>query len=311
MTKVVSDVPPAWIRKVANRIGARFPMLAGGALNWDEIGDRDYLVGADMLRRAAGRILIDVNGLRQLSEAQSARAGAAKLSLEQIGIHLQDLLQFELEPLVEFVRGSRISKQPEALRGYVDSLLFHAQLQRSEAATRAAAISDALLQYRITSPPDAVGPDAPTARASAATQDADASYRRNLAQDFISARFEVARLQTQQSYYEAIRRGLDGIQPAAGAQSTAAILEQRLKRAFDRTSLALKNARAIYEQISTSQVQPQSLVYSVTADVAQETQSSLSVQRLVLWGLLWMVMAFVLLAIAALAHHYVRGGQSV
>jgi hypothetical protein len=82
----------------------------------------------DILRSHVVRILDNIERLRQLSSADTVRAGPNQLTLAEVKASLEDLLRFGIEPLFSVANGG-LSKQAEALRQYVDNQLLQTRLK--------------------------------------------------------------------------------------------------------------------------------------------------------------------------------------
>lgn len=332
LTKVLQDTLATWARQADDRKGAlryNLPVLSGNILNWDAIVDEDYLIGIDMLRGKVDRVLENIEKLATLPGADAIRSGPNKQSFAETRVALEDLRRFKIEPLLGFARSSGLSKQPDLLRVYVDNQLFQVQLKRDQALRQAAAIELSLQQYALQKSGSAGTPSVPipgmqrpqgTGDTPAvipqfsesfldrlvqmSSKSDDVGYRQRLTDDIIRQRLLTAELETESAYYDSLKRSLSGFRLASGSKETSAVVERRLKDAFDEVARALQHINALYDQISKNNLNPTTMLYTVTMPVTQQRIGSLPRRTLQMWGLLVLLGSLTLLIAGSLAHHH-------
>ena len=137
-----------------------------------------------------------------------------------------------------------------------------------------------------------------------ASRSDDVGYRQKLTDDLIRERFESAALETEKAYYQSLKQRLSGARTAPANADTAAVIEKRLKEAFDQVAVALEHEAALVRPISKNNLNPTTMLYMVTRPVAQEHVPPFTVRDLGLWAVLVLVVSFVLLLVGSLAHHH-------
>lgn len=341
LSKILEDTLATWARQADDRKGAlryNLPVLSGNILNWDAINSEEYLIGIDILRGKVVRVLENLGRLKTLPGADAVRSGPNKLTLAEVQVALEDLLRFKIEPLLGLAR-TGVSKRADLGRVsvYVENQLFQTQLKNDEATRRVKAIEDSLQAYVLNKGGTSAtgGQNIPipgiqrqgTGETPAlipqfgesfldrlvqmASKSDDIGYRQKLTDDLIGERLNAAKLQTEAFYYESLKRSLAG-SPAAGRseggslEAERRLVEQRLKDAFDQVSWALAHLTAIYDQLSKYNLNPTTMLYTVTLPYTQQRIESLSLRKVALTSMIVMLIAFIVLVIGSLVHHHYR-----
>lgn len=339
VAKILDDTLKTWAQFAAERKGAllhNVPVIGRSVLQWEQIATQEYLIGVDMLRTHIARVLENIDVLRKLPGADTVRGGPNQLTLAEVKASLEDVMQFELEPLAAMAN-SGVSKQLEVVRQYVDNQLVLVRLKRDEANRRAAGLEQSLQQYVLQSAGVSVtasqnvpipGVQRPQAAAETpalipqfsesfldrimqiSSRAEDIAYRQRLTNDLIGERFLTAKLDRELAYYDALSRRLAGARGSAGRSDQAARLERQLKAAFDHAGLLVDHVVALYQEISKNSLNPGTMLYTVTVPYSVQRTSPFTTNRVLLGGVVTMMLAFGLLLMGVMARERSRVGEA-
>ena len=151
-SKVLDDTLSTWARQAAERKGAlryNISVLSKNILEPDLIEAEDYITGIDILRAQVRRIIANIDQIATLPGAAVIRLGDGGTSLAEIRVNLEDVLRFQIQPLVGMIRMTGLSRDPESLGRYVDDQFFQINLERAEAEKRVAAVQESLRAYML------------------------------------------------------------------------------------------------------------------------------------------------------------------
>ena len=335
VSKVLDDTLATWARQAAERKGAlryNIPVFSKNILRRDLIEAEDYLTGIDILRAQVRRIIANIDQIATLPGAAVIRLDGGSTSLAKIRVNLEDVLRFQIQPLVGMIRMTGLSRDPASLGRYIDDQFFQVSLQRGEAEKRVAAVQESLRAYMLqngaVAAPEAgsgSGELIPTAAAGGeammpqlgesfldrllemSTMNSDVGYRQRLTDRVINESVGVAALEREQAYYEDLSRSVADLgSPStdAGRESELTIIKARFQGAFDQVVTAVDEVNAIYDELSTQNLNPTTLLYTVTAPFTMRTQRALSLRTAVWYGALVFMLSLVLVPLGCLLRGY-------
>ena len=333
VSKVLDDTLATWARQAAERKGAlryNIPVFSKNILRLDLIEAEDYLTGIDILRAQVRRIIANIDQIATLPGAAVIRLDDGRTSLAEIRVNLEDVLRFQIQPLVGMIRMTGLSRDPEGLGRYIDDQLFQISLERGEAETRVAAVQESLRAYMLQrgAVPEAgsgSGELIPTVALGGetmmpqlgesfldrllemSTMNSDVGYRQRLTDRIIQESVAVAALEREQAYYEDLSRSVTDLGPRSGRadrERELVSVEAGFEGAFDQVVAAVDQVNAIYEELSTQNLNPTTLLYTVTAPFTMRTEAALSRRTAVLYGALVLMLSLVLVPLGCLLHGY-------
>ena len=234
-------------------------------------------------------------------------------------------MRSQIQPLA---RMTGLSRDPESLGRYIDDQLFHISLQRAETEKRVTAVQQSLRAYMLQGQAVAVreagsgsGELIPTVGPGGEAMmpqlgesfldrlvemtrlNSDIEYRQRLTDRVINESVAMAALEREQAYYEGLSR--PRVEPSeAGEESELTIITARFQGAFDQVVTAVDRVNAIYDELSTQNLNPTTLLYTVTAPFTMRTERALSLRTAVsYWALVFMLSLF-LVPLGCLVHGY-------
>ena len=331
VSKVLDDTLATWARQAHERKGAlryNIPVFSKNILRRNLIEAEDYLTGVDILRAQVRRIITNIDEIATLPGAAVIRIDDGRMSLAEIRVNLEDVLRFQIQPLVGMIRMTGLSRNPESLGRYVDDQLFQISLESAEAEKRVAAVQESLRAYMLqrgavpqAGSGGAISRPAPGGEAmmpqlgesfldrlvEMSTMNSDIEYRQRLTDRIIEESVAVAALEREQAYYEDLSRSVTDLGSRsrdADRESELVSVKARLEGAFDQVVVAVDQVGAIYEELSTQNLNPTTLLYTVTAPFTMRTERALPLRTAVLYGALVFTLSFFLVPLGCLVHSY-------
>jgi hypothetical protein len=322
LSKILQDTLSTWASQTAEKKGAtRFniPVLSKNALQRDFLTSEDYIISADILRTKIERILKTVFVLAEIPGADAVRMDG-QVGLADLRANLEDLNRFKIEPLISLIRESGLTRNPTRISQYFEGRLVEVQLARTEMEHRIKSMQDALLGYEqrgtVVSGPTTPGPTSTTVTpqlsesfldrlVQMSTQSIDVGYRQGLTKRIIDNGIFLAELKRQAEYYELMRRAFMSVQGRADG-SVASDVTRRMGQAYDEVARSIDQVQAFYALISQHNLNPDTVVYTVTTPFAVRTTSALSSSTMVLYTFVVLLGALIMTSLACLAHDYFR-----
>jgi len=322
LSKLLQDTLSTWASQTAAKKGAlryNIPVLSRNALQKDFFASEDYIISADLLRTKIERMLKTVVLMGEIPGAAAVRMNAEQVGLADLRANLEDLNRFKVEPLISIIRSSGLSKNPTRIGEYFEGRLFETQLAATETDQRIKSMLDALRGYEqqpnVASAPAAAAPgSAVTPQLSESfidklvqmsTQSIDVDYRQNLTKRIIDDGAILAELKRQADYYEAMRKSFLSVTGRADS-TIAADVSKRLGQAYDEVARSLDQVQAFYALISQQNLNPDAVVYTVTAPFLVRTTRGLSLSTVLLYVFVVLLISLIVVPLACLAHDYFR-----
>jgi hypothetical protein len=334
MAKVLNDVLAVWAEQVAVQKGAlkyQVQLLTPNVILKDTLNTQTMLIRFDLLRRHVSRVLSQLDRLADLPGANTVRAGDDKLSLLDLRTNLTDLLEFQLNPLIR--RRLIYSLPPDEVTLnilYLEDRVLELQRFKDTADGRKGQLQSALQtftsdanasaprvagsQQMDTQPPGGMAV-APQLGESFLDRIIDMAgrggamdYRKDLTNRIIAAGDEALTVEQDIAFYQETLKLLRAA--AAGSKPGIALKPEEIGPHFERLQErvvdTLQLTNLAYENISTANLNPRSLLYRLTGPYSLQTARAVSLRYLGLMGVLVMAVGAVLILVGVLAF---AGGQ--
>lgn len=324
--KVLMDTLASWADQAEKTKGVlkyQVPMLSKKVFSRSTLDTSDYLVAADQLRAGALRILSTITALEKVPGALTI-ATSDGVTLPEVRARLEDVMRFELEPLLGIIRAEGITKNARLTTLYASNMVFQLQLEKQEIQSRAQALQSSLRDY-VT--PTALGMTADGQNASGGrpggldsrammpqlsesfldrlekmsllSQKGEMEYRRNLTDQVIQETRQVATVEKELAYYEGILKTVQSAGPrSAGSPELVAMVKARSLTAFEGIEKATEQLSALYQSISIHNLNPAARLFEISGPFSDTTRTSRPVGRLIL-ALVFVMLGTLLVTSAA------------
>ncbi len=333
LTKVLDDTLSKWARQAREQKGALkydIPVFSSNILQRDVVRNDDYIIAVDILRTKVSKILTNIDLISKVPGAALMRTGKTRLSLAEIRSNLDDLLRFDIEPSISLITSARLTRDPQQARMYIQDQLRQIVLSRAASLQRMKAIQEPLRDYvaqsagRQAAPAGGGQPGGAQAPLNTpalipqlgesflqqivdmSTQNNDAKYRQAMTDRVVDEGLQVASYERERAYYEALNSSLTGWVKSPEESAESKRLVARLDKSFQAVATSLDDVVAIYDELSSKNLNPGTLLYAVTAPAALRTERSISLRTLALFAILAFVFSVVALVVGCLAHNYYR-----
>ena len=247
-------------------------------------------------------------------------------------VELEDILRFQIQPLLGTLHVTGISNVSGSLNLYVNDQLFQLRLDREEAQKNTQSVQESLRAYML--PKGAVlvleaGPGSgdPTVGlgpsikpmmpqlgesfldrlVELATMNSDIEYRQRLTDRIIEESVAIARLERELGFYEEISGALMDSGPSSGdvdREGELLSIRSRLGNAFDGVVASIDQMNAIYEELSSQNLNPTTLLYTSVAPFTMRTERALAGRILILYGMLVFMVSLIVVPLGCLGHAY-------
>jgi len=338
MSKVLDDTLAIWARQAKERKGALLydvTVLSSNILRRGMIEGNEFLISVDMLRTHAMQIVTNIEEISTLPGAAVLRTRRNRTSLAESRTELEDILRFQILPLFGALRISGLSKDPGSATSYIKNQLFQIRLEYEEAQKRLEAVRTSLRAYTLRTGAVAV-PQASSGSEGAilglgssdqalspqlgesfldrlvemSTINGDAEYRQQLTDRAIAESFAMAALQREQGFYEEIGNTVRDVGPSlvdVGREDELSSVRSRLEKAYTDVGVVVEYVSAIYEELSTQNLNLTTLLYAMTTPFTRRTERALPLSTVGLYGLLVFMLSLVVVPLGCLVHSYVQG----
>jgi hypothetical protein len=141
------------------------------------------------------------------------------------------------------------------------------------------------------------------------TLNGDAEYRQMLTDRVIAESLVVAGLEREQANYEEIIRALQTARTAIEGSEfdmERSTIQSGLDETFDAVVSVVGHVNTIYQELSTYNLNPTTLLYSVTSAFTHRTERSVSVRDLAMYGLLVFMLSLITVPAVCLGYSYFR-----
>ena len=278
--------------------------------------DRDPIAATHILRSKTIRLLDNARAIAELPGADLARA-KNQMSLADVGLRLEEIVRFRLEPLLPHVS----AVNPAAARQFLTVQLAYDQRELLAQQNRVNSIQAALDLYTQTQrtpeapaagtqkPPAASGSensmvmtDAFLDRLVALTTNAnDITYRQRLTEMYRAQVQALVPLQRAVNYDE---EALHQTTTNSGTRESAADVQQELEATRSEIRQLVLTMNEIYTSVSRN-LNPSTALYSASAPFTR-VQRSVNLRRLAMAGVLIVLLSLPILVLLAFLHHRVQ-----
>jgi hypothetical protein len=323
LSKILQDTLSTWARETADKKGAvryDIPVLSRNALQKELLSSEDYIISVDLLRTKIERILKAIATMTEIPGVSAVRMGDEQIGLTDLRANLEDLNRFRVEPLISLIRASGLSRNRTRIGEYFDGRLFEVELARTETSRRIKTVQDALLSYEQRGV-NHLGP-APVDRSGStitpqlsesfidklvqmSTQSIDVDYRQKLTKNIIDDGMVLAELDRQAEYYRTMRQSFVAVHGRVDEQ-IASEVTRRLHASFDEVGRILDQVQSFYRLISKFNLNPDTVIYTVSSPFVIRKTSALALSTLVLYIVVVLMASMIVIPLACLGYDYFR-----
>lgn len=328
VAKVLNDVLTAWADRAVReqQVGAyRVSVLSPAVIDATAVETADPVAAVQVLRNKITQVILNTHEMANIPSVELIRTARERMSLAEIRLRLEDIVRFQLEPIVLEARDSN-GANPAATIQFLESQLSYDQRRLAAKQEHINSIRDALALYSSTGPPDIAGSgpkpssaDPKTAEGSETVMPqisdtfldrlmsltrnaADAEYREKLVDELRIATIEAIPLDEAVSYDHRILTQMKA--GPSGRSSEPATVQARLARTRAEVKALVVGINEIYRSAS-AHLTPSTQLYSAGTPVTRNIRTP-NASRLIVWGALVFLISVPLIIIFCLLHKRVR-----
>jgi hypothetical protein len=323
LNKVLQDTLSTWAQQAAQRKGiVRYdiPVLSNNVLKKDFLAAEDFVIAVDILRSTIERILKSVEDIEKIPGAGSIRYGEQQVGLADVRAHLEDLLRFKVQPLLGEIRVAGLSRNPNRMDLYFEGRLYETQAALAATEERVTTLQEALRTYQQKGGDAGLTPG-DSGRGTSVTpqlsesfidklvdlsrQSNDIVYRQDLTDRIIDAGMATAELKKQVGYYDAMRKAFTGVRGGTNPRAEADVAS-KTSHVSDQIGHAVDQIQAIYKLIAEQNLNPDTVLYTVTSPFIVRATSALTLRTVLLYLLITLLVSAIVVPALCLAHDYFR-----
>ena len=142
------------------------------------------------------------------------------------------------------------------------------------------------------------------------TYNSDVQYRQALTDRIIAEGIGSATLDKETVYYQDLLASVRDLKPAAGNQSLEAkeraiqIIKARLEESLQGIFKAFDQINAIYQELSAQNLNPRTMLYTITQPFSPRTERTLPLRSVALYAFLTLAATLFLVSIGCLTHRH-------
>jgi len=333
--KVLHDILRQWaefVTKEQHVLEYQVALLSPSAVGTQVEAGYDPIVATQMLRGHVMRVIGNIQTLRKIPAADLVHTRKEGLALVDLGTRLEDILRFQLDPLVQSIAGSDLLTNRAATIHFLEAQLAYDERQLDgyhdvvEAARQA--VSLYMSGRGVGSVPETrtgeARPASPSSGAPAevlmpqlsdsflerivmmTTSTADITYRKTLTENYRQAAINVIPMQHAVAYDRAV---LDVVRSAGNGGRSSSITREMLDRQLmatrDEVRRTVVQVHEIHAAVSRN-MNPSTQLLSLIGVPATRHERSIGVKKLALYGILTGFIALPIIVILCLLHNRVR-----
>lgn len=322
LLKALPETLDLWAEESEQRRGvmrARVAVLTPSVFDWTTSVDESLLVRADLIRGTILRVVENIVEVEKLPGSELIRAGEQQVSLREVRVRIEDLIQRRLEPVIA-VAARGLGR--ESIR-WLEQRLASASVQQRAADQRVEAYRSALREYSgvSTAPPPSATNDRREGQTPADVQaltpqidrtfidrliemsEGNAEFRQEITRSMMEASEDAVGKSAAVEHYRVV---LNAIKSAEGPSLSRDELVKRLDQITQEAKDVTRVFNLLYEEFSRVAFRAGPAMYRIErpADVEILTAFTLRYLAFSVFGVL--LVSPLVLAISALVHHHGR-----
>lgn len=333
--KILLDVLNGWADfevRQQHVLSYRLAVLSPEILKPNAIELNDPIIAVQVLRGKANRVITNIKDIMDLPGGNLVRTEKDSVSLDEIRLRLEEIIRYQLEPLVTVASGSGLVSDPASTIRFFEGQMaadqrdLQAQVGLAETRRQAIAVYE---QPQSTMTATAVTPAAGSqggkAAAPAASETvmpqlsdtflerlmtltdraADLEYRQKLVDQYRDAVAGTIPLQKAVAYDTQVLKEIRGGSPGGRGNATAASVKAQIDDARAEIGRLIGKTNELYQIVSRNMTSSTQL-FTLTSPAVTRTLRPVSLSRLGLYGVVVMLVAIPLLVLFALFHQRLR-----
>ena len=322
LSKTLPEILELWARESEQRRGvmrARVGVLTPAVFDWTATPDESLLVRADLIRGTVLRVVDNILEVEKLPGAELVRAGDQQISLREVRVRIEDLIQRRLDPVVAAAARGLGGQSLQ----WLEHALASANVQLRAAEQRVDAYRGALREYSgmPTSGSTAAGStrrdnQTPTDVQALTPQidrtfidrivemsEGNLEFRQEITRDMIDASVDAVNKGAAVEHYRVV---LNVIRSAEGGSLSREEVVRRLDQITHEAKDATRVFNQIYEEFSAVAFRAGPAMYRIERPTDVQVLRPFTMRYLLFLVLGVFLAAPVILALGALLHHYGR-----
>jgi hypothetical protein len=336
--KTLVDILSTWASDAVRErriLALPISILSPDMFDEHSVNDSDYIVAIEVLRSKVGRVQENIIELGAVPGSALVRTTREQMSLYDISVRLEEMMRFQIEPLVNRVCQSGLMTNPAATTHFLESQLGYDQRELKSLQDQAESVRESLAVYsldqralsgqpgRTHDGKTSESPRQPSASGETlmpqlsdtfidrlmtlTNQAADVQYRQGIVTEFRRATLGIAPVEKEVAYDTEILNSVRafGQRSTVGDNVSRAEVHNDIVATTRQARDLLVKVNEIYEIVSRN-MNPSTELYTLTAPPTSHVERSVSVSRLALYGVLVVLISLAVIVLLCLVHNRIR-----
>lgn len=148
--KILNDILQGWADDAVNRLNVleyNIPVISREFVNEDLIQSEDYFVSLLILREKYEQLIQNIELIQNLPGGSTVRTDARRISLPELVLQLQDVIDHRIEPINGLIRSEGISKNIAMARIVLNNKISKLELDKAALQAKADIYAQSLKNY--------------------------------------------------------------------------------------------------------------------------------------------------------------------
>ena len=335
--KVLTDILSSWAVDVNERLNVlkyRTPLYSENIIDRDFIEEEDYIIVIDLLRLKCTQIIDNADSIMNLPGAELVKTKQENISIPEIKIRINDLINYKLNPLVGIIRSNAISKNINMTRLYLENRLLSISLDSTALASKSEVFVENIKNYSQDMYRADSGTGTATNRGERQIQDMptiipqlgesfidmiinlagrnqDVEYRQNLVNQNISYSLDLVDINRDKQFYSDILKVFQrpenrNINSKIDAE-IADLFAKRFEKIVQEMVESIKWIKEIYLEISDENLNPQRGLYTITLLPRLTQERMYSLKTTLAIGFVFIGLVMFLTVVGCFIHNLMKG----
>ena len=329
--KVLTDTLAIWAEYADQRKGVlqyRKPVYTKNFFPQKILESEDYIIRVDILRSKVLAIIKNVGIIADIPGSELIRVGEDRVSIAELAAQLQDLLNLRIEPIGQWIRVGKISRDPVTSANYFQARLHHVKLDRQEFIRRGEIIREAINDSRETVRANArvgnssgsIGLATPALIPQIGSSfldrilemnktDDEMEFRQDLIGELINLGIQQSVLEKEVAYYEDMLQTVIKFPGKKINENLQKNVDAQLFSVHGDLLGIIQQIEAIHQEVSTVNLNPRATLYTISDSIAISSQRSISLITLLTVGGIIILSVLFLTVLGCFLHSAFMNGR--
>lgn len=336
--KVLTDTLSAWAEDANERMNAlnyRVQIFSENIIDERFIEEEDYIIVVDFLIQKCREIIKNANEVLGIPGAELTKTEQTNISLEEIKLQIEDLINYKLYPLIGMIEEEEISKNRIHTLHYLENRLAGIERDSTNLASKANVYLENIRNYSQDLAPLPASPGAGPGQIQGQSRDVpmvqlgesfldmimelsgrnqDVEFRQHLINENIRYSLALVDMNEEKEFYSDLIQGFKrangrGSSPRDKAEAIERF-EQRIGDVIREMNSAISWINEIYLKISEENLNPQRGLYSITLRPGIDRERAFDLKQSLAIGFVFIGFVMLCAVLGCFLNDFIRDRKS-